>query len=83
MRGGFFQPRLRFASLEELNGWLEAECRRWAALHQHPDQKELTIAQAWDAERPALQAADSDDPAQGYRHDHAHRSDLIPRGIPI
>ncbi|WP_137753225.1 hypothetical protein [Sphingopyxis sp. L1A2A] len=28
-------------------------------------------------------AADSDDPAQGYRHDHAHRSDLIPRGIPI
>ncbi len=27
--------------------------------------------------------ADSDDPAQGYRHDHAHRSDLIPRGIPI
>ena len=56
MRGRFFQPRLRFASLEELNGWLEAECRRWAALHQHPDQKELTIAQAWDAERPALQA---------------------------
>src|SRR3546814_14868126 len=26
--------------------------------------------------------ADSDDPAQGYRHDHAHRSDLIQRGIP-
>ncbi|OWQ98940.1 hypothetical protein CDQ92_01780 [Sphingopyxis bauzanensis] len=30
-----------------------------------------------------LLTADSDDPAQGYRHDHAHRSDLIPRGIPI
>jgi hypothetical protein len=30
-----------------------------------------------------ISAADSDDPAQGYRHDHAHRSDLIPRGIPI
>lgn len=30
IRGRFFQPRLRFASLEELNGWLEAECRRWA-----------------------------------------------------
>ncbi len=30
-----------------------------------------------------LSLADSDDPAQGYRHDHAHRSDLIPRGIPI
>jgi hypothetical protein len=28
-------------------------------------------------------AADSDDPAQGYRYDHAHRTDLIPRGVPI
>ena len=27
----------------------------WAALHPHPDQRELTVAQAWDAERPALQ----------------------------
>ena len=27
--------------------------------------------------------ADSDDPAQGYRRDHAHHSDLIPRGVPI
>jgi len=55
IRGRFFQPRLRFASLEELNGWLEAECRRWAALHPHPDQRELTVAEAWDAERPSLQ----------------------------
>ena len=54
-RGRFFQPRLRFASLEELNGWLEAECRRWAEMHQHPEQKELTVAQAWAAERPVLQ----------------------------
>src|SRR3990167_3342541 len=30
IRGRFFQPRLRFASLEELNGWLEAECPGWA-----------------------------------------------------
>ena len=55
IRGRFFQPRLRFASLEELNGWLEAECRRWAEMHPHPEQKELTVAQAWEAERPALQ----------------------------
>jgi transposase len=54
-RGRFFQPRLRFASLEELNGWLEAECRRWAEMHQHPEQKELTVAEAWAAERPVLQ----------------------------
>lgn len=55
VRGRFFQPRLRFASLEELNGWLEAECRRWAELRQHPEQKDLTVAQALAAERPALQ----------------------------
>jgi len=54
-RGRFFQPRLRFSSLEELNGWLEAECRRWAELRQHPEQKDLTIAQALAAERPTLQ----------------------------
>ena len=55
IRGRFFHPRLRFASLEELNGWLEAECRRWAAMHPHPEQKDLTVAEALDAERPSLQ----------------------------
>lgn len=52
IRGRFFQPRLRFASIEELNGWLEAECLRWASLHLHPEQKELTVAEALDLERP-------------------------------
>ena len=55
LRGRFFQPRLRFASLEELNGWLEAECRRWADLHPHPDHNGVTVAQALEAERPVLQ----------------------------
>ena len=55
IRGRFFQPRLRFATLEELNGWLEAECRRWAAVHSHPEQKDMTVAEALEAERPALQ----------------------------
>ena len=55
IRGRFFQPRLRFASLEELNGWLEAECRRWAAMRPHPEQKDMTVAQALVLERPALQ----------------------------
>jgi transposase len=54
-RGRFFQPRLRFASIEELNGWLEAECRRWADTHPHPEQKEWTVAEAWNAERAVLQ----------------------------
>jgi len=55
IRGRFFQPRLRFASLEELNGWLEAECRRWAALQPHPEHKEMSVEDALAAERPALQ----------------------------
>ena len=55
IRGRFFQPRLRFASLEELNGWLEAECRRWAAMRPHPEQKDMTVAEALVLERPALQ----------------------------
>ena len=55
IRGRFFKPRLRFASSEELNGWLEAECLRWAAMHPHPDHKEMTVAQALALERPALQ----------------------------
>ncbi len=38
-RGRFFHPRLRFDSIEELNGWLETECRRWADTH-----RELTVA---------------------------------------
>jgi transposase len=55
IRGRFFQPRLKFASLEELNGWLEAECRRWAAMQPHPEQRDMTVAEALAAERPALQ----------------------------
>ena len=55
IRGRFFQPRLRFASLEELNGWLEAECLRWAAMQSHPEDRDMTVAEALAAERPALQ----------------------------
>jgi transposase len=54
-RDRFFKPRLKFSSLEELNGWLEAECLRWARQHPHPEQAAITLAQALEAERPALQ----------------------------
>jgi len=65
IRGRFFQPRLKFVSLEELNGWLEAECRRWAERRAHPDRREITVAQAWDAERGALRALPA--PFDGYQ----------------
>ncbi len=32
-----------------------AECRRWTELHHHPECKELTVPQAGEAERLALQ----------------------------
>lgn len=69
IRGRFFQPRLKFASIEELNGWLEAECLRWAAMHAHPEQKDMTVAQALEAERPALQPMLS--PFDGF-HETSH-----------
>jgi transposase len=68
-RDRFFKPRLRFATLEELNGWLEAECLRWARQHPHPEQGEITLAQALDAERPSLQPVLS--PFDGF-HEAQH-----------
>ncbi len=69
VRGRMFQPRLRFASLVELNGWLEAECRRWAELKAHPEGGGITVAQAWAAERPSLQPMLS--PFDGF-HESEH-----------
>jgi transposase len=68
-RERFFKPRLRFSTLEELNGWLEAECRRWASRHPHVDQREITVGQALEAERPVLQPVLS--PFDGF-HETEH-----------
>jgi hypothetical protein len=68
-RDRFFKPRLRFATLEDLNGWLEDECRRWARLHAHPDRPDITVGQALEIERPVLQAMLG--PFDGFREaDH-------------
>src|ERR687895_141948 len=53
-RDNIFKPLLRFKTLEELNGWLEAECRRWAETHRHPELRGRTVAEVFEAERPAL-----------------------------
>ena len=53
-RERFFKPRLHFQTLDELNGWLEAECLRWCASHFHPERRDLTIDQAFALEQPAL-----------------------------
>jgi transposase len=53
-RDNIFKPRLRFATLEELNGWLEAECERRARLDRHPELREHTVWEVYEAERAAL-----------------------------
>jgi len=56
VRYRFFATRRRFASLEELNEWLESECRNYAATAKHPDLKEKTVDQVFAAERGYLLA---------------------------
>jgi len=54
VRERFFTPRLRVASYEELNAWLLDRCVAYAKAHKHPELSDLTIWQAFEAERPHL-----------------------------
>jgi transposase len=54
VRGRFFIPRLRFKSYEELNAWLLDKCIRHAKTHDHPELKEQTVWQMFEAERQSL-----------------------------
>lgn len=53
-RDNIFKPRLRFHSLEELNGWLEAECVRRARNDRHPEHRDRVVWDVYEAERPFL-----------------------------
>jgi transposase len=54
VRDNIFKPRLRFASLKELNGWLEAECERRARADRHPELRDRMVWEVFEAERSAL-----------------------------
>jgi transposase len=54
VRERFFTPRLRVASYQELNAWLFDRCIAYAKAHKHPELTDLTIWQAFEAERPQL-----------------------------
>jgi hypothetical protein len=54
VRERFFTPRLRVASYAELNAWLLDRCVAYAKAHKHPELSELTIWQAFEAERRHL-----------------------------
>ncbi|HEY5645524.1 MAG TPA: IS21 family transposase [Pseudomonadales bacterium] len=54
VRERFFTPRLRVKSYEELNAWLMDRSIAYAKAHRHPEFREQTIWQVFEAERPSL-----------------------------
>ena len=54
MRERFFTPRVRVKSYDELNAWLLDQCIAHAKAHRHPEFRERTIWEAFEAERPSL-----------------------------
>lgn len=65
IRHRLFVPRLKFASIEELNMWLSDRCRTLAAGHKHPEFRDKTVAEYFSQEREKLMAVSS--PFDGYR----------------
>jgi transposase len=54
VRERFFTPRLRVKSYDELNAWLLDRCVAYAKAHPHPEQREQTVWQMFEAERLSL-----------------------------
>jgi transposase len=54
MRDVLFRPRPRVKTLEELNAWLEDQCRAYAQRTRHPQFRDRTIWEVFVEERAAL-----------------------------
>ncbi len=54
VRERFFTPRLRVKSFEELNAILLDHCIAYAKAHPHPESRDRSIWQVFEAERPSL-----------------------------
>jgi transposase len=54
VRERFFSPRLRVSSYEELNALLLDRCVAHARAHRHPELRDQTIWEVFEAERPSL-----------------------------
>ena len=54
VRKRFFAPRPSFAAIEDLNAWLADKCVAYAQTQPHPDVKEKTVFEMFEAERPVL-----------------------------
>ncbi|UFS71368.1 IS21 family transposase [Geomonas sp. RF6] len=66
VRSRFFVKRRRFANLEDLNEWLEAECRNHAATASHPERKDRTIDEVFAEEKGHLLSPPTS-PFDGYQ----------------
>lgn len=54
VRERFFSPRLRVANFDELNALLLDRCVAYARAHPHPERRDRTVWEMFEAERPAL-----------------------------
>jgi hypothetical protein len=54
VRERFFTPRLRFKTLEDLNGWLADKCVTYAKVHRHPEQGDRTVWEIFEDERASF-----------------------------
>jgi hypothetical protein len=54
VRERFFSPRLRVANFEELNALLLDRCVAYARAHAHPELRDQTVWEVFEAERPVL-----------------------------
>lgn len=54
MRDVLFRPRPRVKTLEELNAWLEDQCRAYAERTRHPQFRDRTIWEVFEEERAGL-----------------------------
>ena len=76
VRNRIFVKRRRFADLEELNEWLEAECRNHAATARHPERKDRTIDEVFAEEKGHLLSLPVS-PFDGYQESVARVSSQL------
>jgi transposase len=56
VRERFFSPRVAFKTLDDLNSWLADKCIAYAQAQPHPEHKDKTVFEMFEAERPKLMA---------------------------
>jgi transposase len=54
IRERFFKPRLRFTTLPDMNAWLLDQCVVYSRERSHPERRDSTVWDVFEAERPSL-----------------------------